>query len=58
MQAIHVAGITHNDFLPQNIVLSSTGAVQLIDFSHSDIHVCPGDTRCPELQQVRRVLEV
>lgn len=47
--AVHAAGVNHGDIEPRNIVVSPSGTVHLIDFSHSGKHMCKGKRHCAEL---------
>jgi serine/threonine protein kinase len=56
--SLHQAGVSHLDLRPDNVVLSQTGVVQVLDFSHAALHGCPGVSECPELQDMRQTLQI
>lgn len=58
IQTIHTAGVSHQDIRPDNISLSTTGGVQILDFSHAILHDCMGIRECTELQTARQVLDI
>jgi serine/threonine protein kinase len=58
IQSIHAAGVSHQDLRPDNIGLSMTGNVQILDFSHAILHDCMGISKCAELQTARQVLDI
>lgn len=55
VEAVHAAGISHNDISPRNILVDSHAIIHLIDFSHSTIHKCQGKGNCPELLEIENI---
>ena len=55
LEAVHTAGVQHSDFRLENVAISNTGAVKLLDFSHSVLHDCKR-TKCSEIQAARQSL--
>jgi serine/threonine protein kinase len=57
IEAVHAAGVLHNDLQPQNVVISDSGSIHLIDFSHATTHKCEGWENCPELIKVTEIIQ-
>lgn len=56
MKVIHDLGVVHGDFQPRNVVMDPvTESIKVIDFSHSMLHECSGQS-CFELAEVEREL--
>lgn len=56
VEALHAAGVSHNDIAPRNVLVDVNGDVHLIDFSNSTMHECLGKDRCPELLELKTLV--
>jgi tRNA A-37 threonylcarbamoyl transferase component Bud32 len=55
---LHRLKILHGDVEPRNIILKCGCKPRIIDFSHAEVHDCPGPKECLELKMLWNMLNM